>query len=230
MTQAAANGTEIAGCCVVDAADDVLDTVVGDAENTGALGEIMAAWVLTDAADAGSAAPGTLYVDLPDFPILSELGVLYAETLTRLCPDCEQETLQVGLAGLGDMADQVVSALRANPNLEYVVLSVDSVAVGLPAAIAAAGLDHVKVFGEGPVLATFQEIEAGERPGTMAFAAWEILFSMVDSIARLEAGAPRVEYGTTNLVLTADNIESTSELTPIVPDVVDQFSALWGKG
>ncbi len=230
MTQAAANGTTIVGCCVVDPTDDVLDGVIYTSEEVGEQGGIMASWVVDDAAGTENPTPGVLYVDLPDFPILTELGVQYSETLTRLCPDCEQEVLPVGLADLGGLADQVVSALRANSNLKYVIVSTDSVSVGLPAAIAAAGLSDVKVFGSGPALATLQEIEAGERPGTIAFAAWENVFAMVDVVVRVEAGVdPASGYPPPNLILTEDNIEETDSLPKVVPDVVEQFAALWGK-
>jgi len=231
MTAAAANGTSIVGCCVVDAEDDVLDAVIVKENEVGTQGAITAAWLLTDAAANGNPTPGTLYIDLPDFPILTQVGVEFRKSMTEYCPDCAQEELVMGLADLGSLADQVTSALRANPEIKYVVPSTDSIAIGLPAVIASAGLDDVEVFGNGPSLATLQEIESGERKGTMAFAAWENIFAMVDAVVRIEAGVPALDsYPPVNYILTADNIESTSELSRIIPDVEAQFAALWGKG
>jgi ribose transport system substrate-binding protein len=231
MTAAAANGTSIVGCCVVDAEDDVLDAVIVQQDQVGDIGAITAAWVLTDAAAGGNPTPGTLYIDLPDFPILTQVGVEFRAAMSEYCPECTQEELVMGLADLGSLGDQVVSALRANPEIKYVVPSTDSIAIGLPAVIASAGLDDVQVFGNGPSLATLQEIESGERKGTMAFAAWENIFSMVDAVVRIEAGVPAVgPYPPVNYILTAENIESTSELSRIIPDVEAQFAAVWGKG
>jgi ABC-type sugar transport system substrate-binding protein len=216
---------------VVDPEDDVLDAVIGQQDQVGDIGAITAAWVLTDAAAAGNPTPGTLYIDLPDFPILTQVGVEFRGSMSEFCRECTQEELVMGLADLGSLGDQVVSALRASPDIKYVVASTDSIAIGLPAVIASAGLDDVQVFGNGPSLATLQEIESGERKGTMAFAAWENIFSMVDAVVRIEAGVPAVgPYPPVNYIVTADSIESTSELSRIIPDVEAQFAALWGKG
>lgn len=229
MEQAAANGTQIVACCTVDPTDDVLDYVLGNDVQTAGLGLIMAAWVVADAAELGLADPGVLYVDLPDFPILTALGETFESSMASYCPGCAYEKLDLGLADLGGAPDQIVSTLRANTDLKYVVLSTDSPFVGVPAALEAAGLNDIRIFGEGPTSAVLQNIVSGDQAGSMAFAIYENFFTLVDALVRIELGLPTQEADPPNLILTADNIEDTSKLSPLLPDTVDRFKELWGK-
>ena len=75
----------------------------------------MAAWVVNDAAENGNDTPGVVYVDLPDFPILSSLAdELREQTYKELCPDCAYDKLAVGLADLqtAQRQDRVVPAVE----------------------------------------------------------------------------------------------------------------------
>jgi ABC-type sugar transport system substrate-binding protein len=229
MEQAAANGTQIVACCTVDPTDDVLDFVISTADQTGELGNIMAAWVVADAAEQGLVTPGVLYVDLPDFPILTALAENFQSGVAGYCPDCQFETLDLGLADLADAPDQIVSTLRANPDIRYLVFSTDSPFVGVPAALEAAGLDDIRLFGEGPTSAVLQNIVSGDQAGSMAFAIYENFFTLVDALVRLELGMPLEDAAPPNQILVADNIEDTTQLTPLLPDTVERFRELWGK-
>lgn len=229
MVAATANGTAIAGCCITDPVSKEIIYAISTPEQTGNLGPVMAGWVVNDAKDTK---PGSLYINLPDFPILSTLETEYMKTFGELCPGCKNEKLDFGLADLAKLGDQVVSFLRANPDVKYVVASTDGVVTGLGATLKAAGLTDIKIFGEGPSPADVKEIQTGERAGSMAFGAYELLFGMVDAVARKIAGVP-VEPAFTppNWILTKDNIppEGTTDLFKVVPDVVEHFKALWGK-
>jgi ribose transport system substrate-binding protein len=230
ITDAAANGTAIAACCITDEPTDGILWTTSTPAQLGDLALPMAAWVVNDAAEGGNDAPGVLYADLPDFPILSSLATSFEENFARLCPGCPYEKLEIGLADLQNAPDNIVSALRANTDLKYVIQSTDSVFTGLPAALSAAGLDDVKLFGEGPSSATLTNIENGDQAGTMAFAFYEIMFGAVDAIARAKAGDEVIPgFPPPNWILVADNIPSTTEIFPLVPDIVEYFTELWGK-
>ena len=103
--QAAANGTSIAACCITDDAErgerHHLDDVDAGADRL-SWARPMAAWVVNDAAENGNDAPGMVYLDVPDFPILTALGENTEKTFKELCPDCAYETLSFGLADLAD--------------------------------------------------------------------------------------------------------------------------------
>ena len=112
----------------------------------------MAAWVVNDAAKTGNTKPGAVYVNLPDFPILTSLATALKQHLQRPVRTAVRTTkLSVGFADLKKAPDNVVSFLRAHPDTKYVITSTDSLFLGLPAALKAAGLNDVKIFGEGPI-------------------------------------------------------------------------------
>jgi hypothetical protein len=222
---AVANGTVPIACCTTDPPEDGLAYVISTPEQTGELGSIMAAWVVND---AGGEPAHSLYLDLPDFPILSALRTDYEASLTELCEPCTNEVIEFGLADLATASDQVVSFLRANPDVKYVIQSTDST-FSLPAALEAAGLEDIRIFGEGPTSATLADIDAGRQAGTMAFAFWEVMFSMMDAAARTFVGQELEFPAPPNWILTAGNFPTGVDTFPLVEDVVEQYTALWGK-
>jgi ABC-type sugar transport system substrate-binding protein len=222
---AAANGTVLVACCTTDPPEDGLAYVLSTPEQTGELGRIIAAWVVDDAAGEPAHA---LYLDLPDFPILSALRTDFEASLEELCTPCTHDAIEFGLADLATASDQVVSYLRAHPDVKYVIQSTDST-FSLPAALEAAGLDDIRIFGEGPTSATLADIEAGRQAGTMAFAFWEIMFSMMDAAARSFVGQEIERPDPPNWILTAGTFPTGVDTFPLVEDVVEQYKALWGK-
>jgi hypothetical protein len=229
MQDAADNGTFVSGCCHTDAmGEGGLGYVISTPDQVASLGRIMAAWVVADADEQGLE-PGVVYLDLPDFTILSALATEFESSFAELCPDCKYEKMDIGLADLGTASDRVVSFLRANTDVKYVVMSADS-AFALPAALSAAGLDDVRLFGEGPGFSNQADIVAGTQAASMIFQAYEIMFAMVDAAARHYAGVDVLESFTPPAwILTKDNIEDPAELQPAVEDVVEIFTELWGK-
>jgi hypothetical protein len=222
---AVANGTAAIACCTTDPPEEGLQYVISTPEQTGELGKIIAAWVVNDAAGQPAHA---VYLDLPDFPILSALRTDFEAGLEDLCAPCTHDAIEFGLADLATASDQVVSYLRAHPDVKYVIQSTDST-FSLPAALEAAGLDDIRIFGEGPTSATLADIDAGRQAGTMAFAFWEIMFSMMDSAARGFVGQEQEMNAPPNWILTAGEFPTGVDTFPLVEDVVDQYKALWGK-
>jgi ribose transport system substrate-binding protein len=230
ITQASANGTKIAACCIVEPATNGIVWTTSTPDQAAALAKVMAAWPIVDAAKTGNMKPGAVYLNVPDFSILTSAGESVKKTYNELCPGCEYNQLDIGLANLNGAPDQVVSFLRAHPDTNYIIQSTDSVFLGVPAALKAAGLNDIKVFGEGPTSAVQANVASGVQAGTMAFAFYEIMFAAVDAIARAEAGAPQVpNFNPPNWILAKDNIPSANDYFPVVPDALDQFKALWGK-
>jgi ABC-type sugar transport system substrate-binding protein len=230
ITQAAANGTAVAACCITDEPTNGIIWTTSTPAQLGDLATPMAAWVVNDANQAGNKKPGALYVNLPDYPILSALASGFEKQFKGFCADCAYQKLDIGLADIQKASDNIVSALRSNTNLKYVVQSVDSAFTGLPAALKAAGLNDVKIFGEGPSTANLTNIANGAQAGTMPFGYYEIMFGAVDAIARKKTGVDVVPgFAPPNWIVVKDNLPSSTQLFPIVPDTVNQFKQLWGK-
>jgi ribose transport system substrate-binding protein len=230
ITQASANGTAIASCCITDEPTNGIIWTTSTPAQLGDLATPMAAWVVNDANKAGNKKPGALYVDLPDYPILTSLGTAFEKQFKAMCSGCTLQKLPVGLADIQKAPDNIVSTLRSNPDIKYVVQSVDSAFTGLPAALKAAGLNDVKIFGEGPSTANLANIASGAQAGTMPFAYYEIMFGAVDAIARKKAGAEvQPGFAPPNWIVVKENLPSSTQLFPVVPDTVNQFKQLWGK-
>ncbi|WP_200304646.1 sugar ABC transporter substrate-binding protein [Streptomyces adelaidensis] len=227
LKQVKANGTVVAACCTTDPATaDGIDFVVGTPKQNEQLGKVMAAWVVAESEGKGNA----VFFDIGAFPILTALYKALKPELARLCPDCDVESVDVPLSALGkDVPDRIVSYLRSHPKVKYVVLSADNaLAIGLPAALKAAGLGDVKVFGEGPDTTVLQYIANGSMDGTIMFPYYEEMFAMVDAVVRKTVGVPLVDSGTPVWIINKDNLPSSSSLFPVVEDVQEQYFKLWG--
>jgi ribose transport system substrate-binding protein len=230
ITQAAANGTLIAAASIAEPGGNGIIWEDSTPAQVGQLGQIMAAWAVNQAVMDGNRKPATVYLDLPDFPILTSLATEFKKSYAQMCPGCAQGKLDFGLSDLQGAPDKVVSYIRSNPDTKYVVESADSPFLGLPAALKAAGLNNIKILGEGPSTANLQAVVNGDETATMAFAWYEVYFGAVDAIARKMVGVPVIEgFQPPNWILTKDNIPTTKTLFPLVPDTVDHFKKLWGK-
>ena len=228
LQEASKAGIEVAACCTVDKPDGALDYVIGTPQQSADVGKLIAAWVI---ADSGGSAD-SVYIDLSVFKILGSVRDTYEQTMDDLCGDCSYDTLDIPITSLGkDVPDKIVSYVRAHPDVKYVALSTDGLSAGLPAALKAAGLNDVKVIGEGPDETTLADIAGGQRAASIAFPYYEEMYSMVDSMVRLFTGTPledSADIAIPNWILTADNLPSSTELFPLVEDVKEQYFALWG--
>jgi ABC-type sugar transport system substrate-binding protein len=213
-------------CCTTDVPDGALDYVVGTPAQIEQVGKLMAAWVIADSKGEGD----SVYVDLSAFKILTTVRDGYNKTMDELCPACGYDSLDIPITALGkDVPDRIVSYLRAHPETKYVVFSTDGISAGVPAALRAAGLNDVKLTGEGPDETTLQSIANGERDGTLMFAYYEDMFSMVDALARLFAGVPLEEdIELPDWYVTAETMPDSNKIFPVVEDVKEQYFELWG--
>lgn len=101
-------------------------------------GEWVAQWVLADRGEEAN----VLYVSLDIYDLLRIHHESFNETFSAGCPDCGNTDLAIGPTDIGaGLPAMIVNALRANPDVNYVVPAYDDMSAGLPEAIEAAGLD-----------------------------------------------------------------------------------------
>lgn len=225
LPQMKKNGTFVAGYGTLDKQGDGLD-FFGSFGNEGA-GKYMAAYV----AAASGGGSSVLYADVPAFNILGEQLDDFRETLTGYCAECKTQVLEIPITAVGvDVPARIVAQLRANRDIKWVAVATDSLALGLPPALKAAGLNDVKIVGESPLVATQQYVANGDMAATVAFADFELLWMLIDAVARNEAGVPQIEAKAPpqSWILTSDNIPDPSKRFPLVEDSFEQFKALWG--
>jgi ABC-type sugar transport system substrate-binding protein len=225
IPQLKANGTFNAVACGADPQGNGIDYTICGPSQTAPVGGAMATYMAADSDGKVNA----LYVNVPAFSTLTPIGTDFASTLKKYCPSCASSKLDLPVTALGtDSTTRIVSYLRAHPKVNYVGLSLDSLAIGLPAALKAAGL-HVKIVGEGAAPTNLQYLASGDEAASVAFPYYEVYLSCLDAIVRHVAGADQIPSRYPRLwVLTKDNVKVSSNLQPVVVDSVSKFHALWG--
>ena len=193
----------------------------------GRIGKYMAAEIVADS----NGKANTLYVNLPAYTILAALGKSFEQVYTQLCPSCGYASMDVSLPQLADAPNRIVSYVRSHPSINYLALSVaDALDNGLPAALAAAGLGHVKIVGEGGGPTSFSYLANGQEQALVPFDYFASDFQMMDALARHFAGVPIQMTALPLWLVTKSNLPAEhTELFPNVLDYKSQFLKRWGK-
>jgi ribose transport system substrate-binding protein len=191
-------------------------------------GKILANWFIADSGAKGN----VLSVSVNDFPYLAGTSDGFNSTVQGDCPSCKLTKLNVGIPDLGSgrINSIIVSALRKDPSINYVV-PVDAVfAEALPAQLAAAGLaGKVKVAGCCGDTTTEAGLATGHFVAITGVNGFYAGFITVDAALRHAEGSPvpanegilpvgLLVKGTT--VKPADSFQY-----PL--DFIDQFKKLW---
>ncbi|GAA1541120.1 sugar ABC transporter substrate-binding protein [Nocardioides humi] len=227
LRQAAEAGIQVVACCTTDEPDDALKYVIVGSEQNFEPGQLMAGYLIDQSDGKGDA----VWVDVSAFKILQPLREGFEQTYEKYCPDCKVDVIDIPVTALGkDVPDRIVGYLRANPNVKNVGLSIDgALGAGLPAALKAAGLNDIRVIGDGPDENTLQYIDSGQQSATVTFPYYEAMFAQVDALARLFAGVPLEDTSVIpNWVVTKETLPTASEIFPVVEDVKEQYFKLWG--
>ena len=228
LPQLHANGTVISTCCVTDStgASTGIDYNIDNLAQVGPIAGAQAAWVATDSKDAAS----SLYVNIPDFAILNTQFSNYKAGMATYCPTCQVSELDIALANIATAPDTIVSYLRAHPSVNYVVASTDSLTIGLPAALKAAGLStHVKIVGQGATPVNLQYLHSGQEAADVAFPYFEAMYSMVSAVFQHYAGMQITPSVAPPLwILTPQNAPTATKAFPVVEAYQSQYGNLWG--
>lgn len=222
-------GIPVVACCTDDKAGGAVKIVTAGISDQADPARLLAAWAIADTEGEAN----SLLLNIPAFTILEAQTPVVQEAYAKWCPSCELDVLDIPVQSLGkDVPNRVVSYLRAHPDVNYVLATLDSLTQGLPAALKAAGLgDKVKIVGETPDPQNLQQVASGDEAATVAFPIYELGWIWADSLARIFTDQS-VEPDSVKLpfqLLTQDNLISDSEIKPVVQDYQEQFKALWDK-
>jgi ribose transport system substrate-binding protein len=227
LPQLKANGTVISTCCVTDPTGPStgIDYDIDNLAQVGPIAGAQAAWVAVDSRDTAN----SIYINIPDFAILNTQFANFKAGMAKYCPTCQVNEQDIALANLSSATTTIVSYLRAHPSVGYVVASTDSVTVGLPAALKAAGLTHVKVVGQGATPVNLTYLHTGQEAADVAFPYFEAMYSMVGAVFEHYAGEQITPSVAPPLwILTPQNAPTASQAFPVVPDLQSQYAAAWG--
>ena len=191
-------------------------------------GKSMGSWFISSTAGKGDA----LEVNVPALPVLTESLTGMNEVLKAQCPGCKTTTLNATLAQIGGntLVSAIVSELRENPSIKYVISSYLPFTTGLPAALKAAGLTSITYAGAQPDPSDLQAIQNGTE--AMAAIQNNVLLGWmaVDSIARAAEGMTVLpgDGGAPSQLLVKNNIQSTNLLDyALPPNYQQEFKTLW---
>lgn len=191
-------------------------------------GKRMAQWV---AADSGGDA-NTLFVTSSGFITLTFALDAFKAEYAKSCPDCELEVYDAPLTSIGkDLANKVAQQLQRNPDVDYLVLGYNDMALGLPAALSGAGVgDQVKVVTQGQTPPTSALTQEGDIDATYVLPGPETMWRSLDILLRIFDGShdesQTLRYP--EWFVTPGEVPSTTEDYPAVEDYQEQFKRIWG--
>jgi len=202
--------------------------------------------VMADYAYATSANKNILFVGLPVFPVLSLVQDGFKAEIELICPECTVKFQEIGLADLGtNLPGQMVSALQADPNLDFIAYAFGGMMFGVPEALEAAGLvNQAKAVSQAGSPMNFQFIADGKhQTGEFALASGLLGWRAVDiAITLFTDGtiskSPAVEgifdktdiglNGLPRQILTQPTVKDPTALWPGVEGFQDLFKKRWG--
>lgn len=182
--------------------------------------------MIVDSKGSGSG----LLVNAPDFPILAPIDDQAKQHVEDNCDGCSLDVLDIAPQDLGgDVASTIVSAVRQNPDIKYVISSFDGLASGLPEALAAVGMDDVQIYVAVATPPFVQSIRAGDMAASLTLPDETRTWLLVDQIARVSVGMDAEQKEHSNMAMQlwdTDNVPADAD-TWDPPEYKEKFKALW---
>jgi ribose transport system substrate-binding protein len=212
---------------------EVKDPIIVDANayaNDALMGKVLADFFISDSKGKGN----VVIEHVPAYPILGGFTDGFQKEVSALCPDCKVKIQEITIPDLtaGKVPSVMVSALRSNPDANYVAFDVGPFANGIDAALASAGLSNkVKVIGQAADEAGIAALKSGKQLAWTGFDPVYSTYVMMDAMFRDSLGMPidQEQAGLqTTQILTKDNVANVGATWSEPQDALDQFKKLWG--
>ena len=212
---------------------EVKDPIIVNANayaNDELMGKVLADFFVSDSKGKGN----VVIEHVPAYPILEGFTDGFQAEVKALCPDCKVKIQEITIPDLtaGKVPSVMVSALRSNPDADYVAFDVGPFAAGIDAALASAGLsDKVKVIGQAADEAGIAALKTGKHTAWTGFDPVYSTYVMMDAMFRDSLGMPIDAEASglqTTQILTKDNVGDITAPGASRKDALDQFKKLWG--
>lgn len=173
------------------------------------------------------------YFGIPELAITKVSEAIFAQELERVCPTCEVHFTSVSIATVGNTSvDAVVSDLQSNPDSNVAVFIAGEIAIGLPAALKAAGIE-VQTLSGAAIPQNLQQVEEGTETAVLATDTAVLAWTMLDQAAREIVGqklsGPQAEGIGVNQFLAQEDITfDPAKGWNGYPDFAERFAKLWG--
>lgn len=180
-------GIPVVGGGVVNGDPELYGGLIMSNTFFGWIGEVFGAWVVAEFGDAAN----TVFYLVPELELTQIVYEGFESTYREFCPECTLRTADIPIASLGSTSATVaVDDLLAHPDTTVAAFSTAEAAIGLPAAMASAGLSNVAVVGNAPTGDALRQIRDGEMVGGTAYDFVYYQWVMHDMLARLMTGQP----------------------------------------
>lgn len=209
--------------------DDVVIGQVGGAKDVDAYGRIIADWVIADSRGKAH----ILLQEVNDFPVLKDYVTGFKTVIKENCPDCKITELNNTIAQLGgQVVPSVVAALQKDKSIDYVSTVNGPFLTGLPAALAAAGLNNIKISGESGDVQNLTDVKSGKQHAFTGLALHQASFAATDMLLRELQGMSydKESTGAPKQLLTKDVQFDVTTSYDKPADYADQFKKLWLLG
>ena len=212
---------------------EVKDPIIVDAnayENDELMGKVLADFFVSDSKGKGN----VVIEHVPAYPILEGFTDGFQKEVKELCPDCKVKIQEITIPDLtaGKVPSVMVSALRSNPDANYVAFDVGPFAAGIDAALASAGLaGKVKVIGQAADEAGIAALKTGKHTAWTGFDPVYSTYVMMDAMFRDSLGMPIDAEASglqTTQILTKDDVGDITGNWGEPKDALAQFKKLWG--
>jgi ribose transport system substrate-binding protein len=191
-------------------------------------GKIVGSWFVTASQGSGKA----LLVNVPAFPVLTEIGSAIKSTVKSECPACSFQNLDATPAqqAANGIVPAIVSALQRNRDIKYVVTTDGVLLTGLSSALKAAGLSDIKVGGALATAQNEQDIIDGSASAFTSYNSAYIGWQLIDVALRvaLKMKIPANDGGIPDQLFVKSNVGKPSDSASAPENFRDQFKALWG--
>jgi ABC-type sugar transport system substrate-binding protein len=194
------------------------------------IADIMANWVMNDSKCNAHVAVANLAGNS-----VSELETTRMKAdLSATCPDCTLNSVPVQEQQLGSpsVTNAIVSALQANPSIDYLVATLGNITDGLAASLEQAGLAHVKIVGATPDPASIKALQNGTNAMYVGISPVITGYVELDAGLRsLDTHKPVFDDDLPLTVLTPSNVPKSSTDIPAYPaEFASLFKKIWKVG
>jgi len=200
--------------------------------NDALMGRVLAYYFVSDSGGKGNA----VIEHVPAYPVLTAFTDAFTATVKSLCPSCKTQIVNITIPDLaaGKIPSTMVSALKTNPDANYLVFDYGPFAEGINSALNAAGLGgKVKIIGQAADAGAIAALKNGQQAAWTGFDPGYQPYAMFDAMFRDQEGLPinqTEQAQQPTQILTKANINSVNVKDGFwsePADALSQFKALW---
>ncbi len=166
----------------------------------------------------------------PELPGAAGTTAFIQSTFKSGCPSCVVGTQKLPLSGVASTDPAaVVSYLQAHPSVNWLLLEDAEDAVGVPAALAQAGIHGVKILTGGGNSVNYAYIKAGQQTADASQSPYFMGWALVNATAQvLTHQAVQVGFIPLQFITASAITWNIKNPWPAVPGYPKLFEKLWG--